>query len=507
MKELLKKTAALWIAVFLVLAAVCLPVGLRARAASGGSAYLTVELLPFSGLQKNDRLQPLGEGFLCTPSKIEIVSGETAAQTLMRFLAARGYAAYYTGTAAKNYQLGYIADGDKTAAYQGYTSSVKDYPVKAAKKIEMTGELPPLAQAMLGTYGVKWDEEKDKINIKGYLGAKDLAAEAGWIFSLNNTYLSKSLSDVKLSDGDTLRVEFSLAGGRDLGYNFMKDGSVRNAATDRTKLIKLVADYENNHKDSALYDASLAALGSLTLSSEDVTRLSGGLVNELKELKLYSESTTAKPASSAATTKPASTTTTKPASASTTGASSASTTKSSTSTTKASSTSTTKASSASTTKASSASTTKASSTSTTKASSASTTKASSSSSTTAKSGSNSSSVTAKAYSPMTTSAGSNDPLTTLIGQTTLPGETTTIERPTGIVLEYMRKEVPATEETTTAPDETEDETTENAGSFADKLKSLRYSNGALRNTIIVCAVVVLVAVVAVVIRKKTKKPL
>lgn len=496
MKELLKKTAALWIAVILVLAAVCLPVGLRARAASGGSAYLTVELLPFSGLQKNDLLQPLGEGFLCSPSKIEIVSGETAAQTLMRFLAANGYAAYYTGTATKNYQLGYIADGDKTAAYQGYTSSVKDYPVKNVKKIEITGELPPLAQAMLGSYGVKWDEDKDKINIKGYLGAKDLSAEAGWIFSLNNAYVSKSLSDVKLADGDTLRVQFTLAGGRDLGYSFLKDGTAKSTAVDRTKLIKLVADYANNHKDSALYDDSLAALGTLTLTSEDVTRLSGGLVNELKSLNLYTEpgAATTKPASTTAaattTTKAATTTTTKPASTTTTKPASSTTT-----TTKSSSTTTTK-SAATTTTTKPASTTKASSTSTTKASS-------SSSSTTS-----GSSVTAKSYVPLTTSAGgSGSPLTTVIGQTTLPGETTTIERPEGIVLQYMKKDVPTTEESTTAPDETEEDTSEGSDSLAEKLKNLRYSNGALRNTIIVSAVVVLAAVAAVIIKKKTKKPL
>ena len=108
---------------------------------------------------------------------------------------------------------------------------------------------------------------------------------------------------------------------------------------------------------------------------------------------------------------------------------------------------------------------------------------------------------------MTTSAGSKNPLTTLIGQTTLPGETTTIERPEGIVLEYMHKEVPTTEEETTAPDETESETGADAGSFVEKLKDLRYSNGAVRNIIIVCAVVVLAAVVAVVIKKKAKKPL
>ncbi len=471
MKELLKKTAALWIAVVLVLSAVCLTTVPRVKAADAGSAYLTVELLPFTGLQKNDELQPLGEGFLCGPAKINIVSGETAAQTLMRYLSARGYTAYFKGTAAKGYQLGYIADGDKTAAYQGYTSSAKDYPVKTAKKIELTGELPPLAAAMLGTYGVKWDPEKDKINIKGYLGEKDLTDEAGWVFSLNNSYLSKSLSDVKLADGDTLRVQFTLAGGKELGYSFPKEGGVKTTGTDRTQLIKLVADYENNHSHSAIYNDAYAALGSLTLSKEDVTRLTGGLTNELKELKIY---TTTKPASSTTTT------TTKPASSTATTAKPASST-------------------ATTAKPASSTTT------TTKpASSTATTARSSSTGTTA---AHSGSVTAKAYTPLTTAAGgSGSLLTTVIGQTTLPGETTTIERPEGIVLQHMSKTAPTTEEETTAPED-EEETTEASGSFVEKLKELRYSDGMVRNVIIVSAVIVLVVVVAIVIRKRSKKVL
>lgn len=489
MKELLKKTAALWIAVVLVLSAVCLTTVPRVKAADAGSAYLTVELLPFTGLQKNDTLQPLGEGFLCGPAKINIVSGETAAQTLMRYLSARGYTAYFKGTAAKGYQLGYIADGDKTAAYQGYTSSAKDYPVKTAKKIELTGELPPLAAAMLGTYGVKWDPEKDKINIKGYLGEKDLTDEAGWVFSLNNSYLSKSLSDVRLADGDTLRVQFTLAGGKELGYSFPKEGGVKTTGTDRTQLIKLVADYENNHSHSAIYNDAYAALGSLTLSKEDVTRLTGGLTNELKELKIYT--TTTKPASSTATTtKPASsttTTTTKPASSTTTKPAFTTTT-----TKPASSTTTTKPASSTATTAKPASST------------ATTARSSSTGTTAAHSGS----VTAKAYTPLTTAAGGGvgSLLTTVLGQTTLPGETTTIERPEGIVLQHMSKTAPTTEEETTAPED-EEETTEAEGSFVEKLKELRYSDGMVRNVIIVSAVIVLVVVVAIVIRKRSKKVL
>ena len=505
MKELLKKTAVLWIAVLVFLAAVCLPVGLRADAADAGSAYLTVELLPLTGLQKNGILQPLGEGFLCGPAKIEIVSGETAAQTLMRYLSARGYAAYFTGTAAKDYKLGYIADGDKTAAYQGYTSSVKDYPVKTAQKIELTGELPPLAQAMLGTYGVKWDPEKDKINIKSYLGAKDLTDEAGWVFSLNNGYLTQSLSDVKLADGDTLRVQFSLAGGRDLGYTFLKDGKVKSTAADRTKLIKLVADYENNHKDSAIYNDAYAALGTLTLSSEDVTRLSGALVNELKSLNLYSgDATTAKANTATTTTAKANTTTTTTAKANTTTTTTAKANTATTTTAKANTTTTTtaKANTTTTTTAKANTTT----TTTAKANTTTTTTAKANTASTTQAPASGSSVTAKAYVPLTTSAGSaNAPLTTVLGVTTTLGETTTIERPEGIVLKHMSKEAPTTEEATTAPEETEENTEETSSSLADRLKTLRYSDGTVRNIIIVCAIAVLIAVVAVVIKKRAKK--
>jgi hypothetical protein len=503
MKELLKKTAALWIAVIVALSGLCLTTGLRVDAADAGSAYLTVELLPFTGLQKNNKLQPLGEGFLCGPAKIAIVSGETAAQTLMRYLSARGYTAFFKGSATKGYKLGYIADGDKTAAYQGYASSAKDYPVKSAKKIELTGELPSLAQAMLGSYNVNWDPEKDKINIKGYLGEKDLTDEAGWVFSLNNEYLTKSLSDVKLANGDTLRVQFTLAGGRELGYTFPQNGGVKTTSANRTKLIKLVADYANNHAGSSLYNDAYAALGSLSMTQEDVTRLYGGLVNELKELKLYTDAT--KPASTTsttATTKPASTTstttTTKPASTSSTTTTKPASTTSTTTTTKPASTTSTTAATTTTKPASTTSTTAA-----PQSSSTSTTK-SSSTATTASSGS----VTARPYTPLTTAAGgSGSLLTTVIGQTTLPGETTTIERPEGIVLEHMNKTVPTTEEEETTAPEEEEETTEAPQTFVEKLKALRYSDGMVRNIIIVCAVIVLVVVVAIVIRKRSKKVL
>ena len=475
MKELLKKTAALWIAAIIALTALWLPSRFRAAAADPEYACLTVELLPLVGLQQNDEVQPLGKGFLCAPAKIELSSGETAAQTLMRFLAEKGYGAYYTGDAKKDYRLGYISSGDRTEPHNGYVSSVKEYPVKKASQIAVTGALPPLAEAILGSYGIKWDSEKDRIDLNGFIGEKDLTKQSLWVFSLNNEYVTKPLSEITLAAGDTLRVQFSLAGGKDLGYSFLKDGTVKTNAADRSALIRLAAAYEDRQNGSAVYQEALAALGKMSLTEEEIARISAALSKELKDKGIEApeppetttvpttrpnepptEPTTKKPEP---TTKKPEPTTKKPEP----------TTKKPEPTTKKPEPTTKKTET--TTKKSETTTKK--STTTTR--------------------------TVYTTRPTTTRA----PATTSLLTTVV--ETTTIFRPEGIVLQHVSKEIPTTEEVTTAPEETEETTGENAGSLVEKLKTLRYSDGALRNIIIVCAIAVIAAVAVVVIRKKAKK--
>ncbi len=489
MKELLKKTAALWIAVAIVLTVVCLPPHFTAKAADPGSAYLTVELLPLNGLQKGEELHPLGKGFLCAPSKIGIVSGETAAQTLMRFLAERGYSALYTGSATKDasgkeagYALGYIADGDLKKTPEGYVSSLKDYQVKDAKKIEITGELPALAEAIFKTYGVKWDPEKDKLNVKETIGAKTLSDDAGWVFSLNNEYVTAPLSEVTLKDGDVLRIQFSFAGGKDLGYSFLLDGTVKTNTADRGKLIRLAADYEKKHTGSKVYDEVCAALGKMTLSVEEISRLYGGLWRELRTLGLIPDETqpTPPPTTQPPTTRPP--TTQPPTTQPTT---QPPTTRPPTTQPPTTQPPTTKA--PVTQPSTQQSTTKAPVTqpSTTKSSVPST---------------RASSLTTRAPVRVYTTAPNRS--TTL--QTTVL-ETTTILRPEGIVLQHVNKEVPTTEEATTAPEETEAETTQAAQTFVEKLQQLRYADGPVRWIIIAAAVLVLVIAAAIIIRKRAKK--
>ena len=75
MKELLKKTAVLWIAAAIALAALCVPARPRAEAADAGNAYITVELMPLAevpdtvGTEKKEIMKMVG-GLLCGPAKI-----------------------------------------------------------------------------------------------------------------------------------------------------------------------------------------------------------------------------------------------------------------------------------------------------------------------------------------------------------------------------------------------------------------------------------------------------
>ena len=484
MKELLKKTAVLWVAAVLALASLCVPLRPRARAADAGSAYITVELLPLAEVPNKIENQiketaKMVDGLLCGPAKIAIVSGETAAQTLMRFLSANGYTAFYSGTASKNYHLGYIADGDKADAYKGFTSSLKEYPVKTPARIAVNGQLSTLAQAMLGTYGVKWDPQKDKVSINGYLGEKDITQDSGWVFSLNNSFVTSSLDAVKLKNNDTLRVQYTLANGKDLGYLFGPGATVRNNGADRSRLIRLVADYADNHANSVNYDRALAALGRVTLTADDVETYYGALKKELNAPDV--------PTAAPTTTAP---TTTVPTTAAPTTAAP---------TTAAPTTAAPTTAAPTTAAPTTAAPTTAAQTGTTAAPS--TTKKNET--TTA----GSSAVTVRQYPPLTT-ANANQVLTTVLGATTLPGETTTMERPTGIVLRHMSKEMPTTEPETTAPaEEDASEATEtDAASFFGKLKG-EGSGAMIRNIAIVAGAVVLVAVVALVLKKKMKKTL
>lgn len=155
-----------------------------------------------------------GCGYLVEPVECDIYEGETSADQLIRLLHENGYSGYYGGTTGSAFYLAYIADGDAPGqTFQGYkksgTPSVK-------KKLGIAPAVPSLLKPYLkGT--MSFYDEKDYQNWTGYIGEFVISSGAGWMYSVNNEFPNVGFADTYLSDGDVVRVQFTLGYGADIG--------------------------------------------------------------------------------------------------------------------------------------------------------------------------------------------------------------------------------------------------------------------------------------------------
>ena len=122
----------------------------------------------------------------------EIVQGETAAETVLRFLEEFGYDPVYDGTAKNAFYLRKISRGD------------------------MCYDAAPNADL--------WDMIlRDGINLnrdthsRDGLGEYDYTMGSGWMYAVNGNYPGRAMSGYYLKDGDTLYLRFTLAYGKDIG--------------------------------------------------------------------------------------------------------------------------------------------------------------------------------------------------------------------------------------------------------------------------------------------------
>ena len=122
----------------------------------------------------------------------EIVQGETAAETVLRFLDEYGYDAVYDGTAKNAFYLRKISRGD------------------------MCYDAAPDTHL--------WDMIlRDGINLnsdthsRDSLGEFDYTMGSGWMYAVNGSYPGRAMSNYYLKDGDTLYLRFTLSYGKDIG--------------------------------------------------------------------------------------------------------------------------------------------------------------------------------------------------------------------------------------------------------------------------------------------------
>lgn len=157
----------------------------------------------------------IGCGYIIGPTEIPIYEGETAADQLLRLLSLNGLCGYYGGTTEASFYLAYIADGDAAAeSFNNYSKSGKP---ETPRRLELSPKIySPLTQHLEADMTF-FDPDDYTGNWVGYLGEFVFTNGSGWMYTVNNVFPNVGFSDSYLSDGDIVRVQFTLAYGADIG--------------------------------------------------------------------------------------------------------------------------------------------------------------------------------------------------------------------------------------------------------------------------------------------------
>ncbi|HIZ44066.1 MAG TPA: DUF4430 domain-containing protein [Firmicutes bacterium] len=135
----------------------------------------------------------IGLGSLIPPTQVEIRQGESLAYVLDRFLKAHGFDYTCTGTLESGFYLASVIK-------EGIISS-PSVPEDLARVLE-ENNIP----YSLTDYGSP-DE----------LGEFDFGEKSGWMYSIDGNYPNYGFSDAYLTDGNEVRIRYTLALGRDIG--------------------------------------------------------------------------------------------------------------------------------------------------------------------------------------------------------------------------------------------------------------------------------------------------
>ena len=157
----------------------------------------------------------VGCGYIVEPTEVPIREGETAAEQLLRLLSENGLVGYYGGTAKSSFYLAYIADG--TASGERYNSYLRSAVPTEPRRLDLSPAIPPLLTPHLEESMTFFDPDDYEKNWVGYLGEFAFTNGSGWMYSVNTVFPNVGFSDCYLSDGDVVRVQFTLGYGADIG--------------------------------------------------------------------------------------------------------------------------------------------------------------------------------------------------------------------------------------------------------------------------------------------------
>ena len=156
----------------------------------------------------------LGCGYIVYPMYVSIYEGETAAAQLVRMLSECGFVSYCGGSLDSSFYLAYIADGTKGASrYNGYSRFGNP---SAPRALDIEPSIPSVLTPYLESTMTYFDPN-DYANWRGHLGEFVISNGSGWMYSVNNIFPNVGFADCYLSDGDVVRVQFTLGYGADIG--------------------------------------------------------------------------------------------------------------------------------------------------------------------------------------------------------------------------------------------------------------------------------------------------
>ncbi len=157
----------------------------------------------------------IGCGYLIAPTEVPIYEGETSAKQLLRLLADNGFVGYYGGTVESSFYLAYIADGDVSG--ERYNNYQRSQSPTVPRHLQLSPSIPSFLFPYLEANMTFFDPEDYKKNWTGYLGEFAFTNGSGWMYAVNNVFPNVGFADSYLSDGDTVRVQFTLGYGADIG--------------------------------------------------------------------------------------------------------------------------------------------------------------------------------------------------------------------------------------------------------------------------------------------------
>lgn len=172
----------------------------------------------------------IGQGYIVQPTKITIRQGDTAATVFETVMKLNAYT--YNGGIGE---------------YGFYVDSINNAD---SLKVDIPKEISSMPATKFGSAPSNQKNDGNKLADKA-LGTGSYCGMAGWLFTVNNQFLSAAADQVKLKNGDLVRWQFSLYGyGADLGQDTSSYTSIPKVTlANKDALIRELAAVNSKYYD------------------------------------------------------------------------------------------------------------------------------------------------------------------------------------------------------------------------------------------------------------------